>query len=234
MLINTGNREEGAELLKGVADDDHETGSADINVLNQLSGILDQLGRYKDAVKYADLAITGFTDDVGARFNKAVIEIHRGGIAAEERDKRGHWREALKSFDEARRLHKAGTRMTDADHGKMWVFAGETAQYVAELGPTPEGRSDWLQKAAGWYNEGYIWLLEADRRVTEGTAALVSFWLSNAHERTLKIHSLDRQADEEGIRRKDIAQIDNDIPFWREEDEAEFGKLEGLGKEQGS
>ena len=233
VLVTSGHREQGAELLEQVVGLDLTAGTLDANVLNQLSGLLDQLGQYERAIKYADLAVARFRNDVGARFNKAVIEIHRGGSASDERGKRRHWRGALKSFDVARRLHKAGTRMNDADHGKMWLFAGETAQYIAELGPTPECRSDWLQKAAAWYNEGYIWLLEAQRRVTEATAALVGFWLNNAHERTLKVHSLDRQADAEGLRRDDIARLDSDIPFWREGDEAEFRRLVGSDGEGG-
>ncbi len=226
--IATGNRGQGVELLEQVAELDLRANAPDVNVLNQLSGLRDQLGQYEDAVQWADIAIAMLPKDVGARFNKAVIEIHRGGSASEERGKRSHWRAALTSFDQARRLHEAGTLMDDVDYGKMWLFAGETAQYVAELGPPPEARTDWLQKAAAWYNEGYVWLLSAQSRATEDTAALVGFWLNNAHERTFRIHHVERQADSAGLQRKDVARLDNDIPFWRKEDEADFRKLGGV------
>jgi tetratricopeptide (TPR) repeat protein len=221
VLISTGNLERGAELLRTVAQDDLATNSPDINVLNQLSGILDRLGRYLDAVRYADIAIEQCPGDVGAWFNRAVIEIHLGGASPDVTGKRRHWQAPLMAFDEARRQHAAGNRMTAADYGKMWLFAGETAEYLGELGSTPEGGSDWLQKAAAWYNEGYVWLLDAQRQVTEDTTALISFWLNNAHERTLKIHHLDRQSDA-GLGRKDIALLGNDLPFWRKEDEQGF------------
>ena len=217
-----------ADELESLVEYDLSVHSPDINILNQLSGLLDRLGRYEDAVRYADIAIKWVRNDVGAWFNKAVIEIHIGGSAPEEIGKRRHWRESLRSFGEAKRLHDAGTRMNDVDYGKMWLFAGETAQYVAELEPTPEGRSDCLQKAAAWYDDGYVCLLQSLERATEHTRPAIEFWASNAKERSIKLHRLDRQAAAEGPQRNDIARRDNDIPFWREKDEQEFRKLVGL------
>jgi len=201
----------------------------DINLLNRLSGLLDQLGRYEDAARYAAVAIAEFPDDVGARFNKAVIEIHRGGSAGDVNGRRSHWREALRSFDETRRLHAAGTRLDDVNYGKMWLFAGETAQYIGQLGL--EHLSDWRQKAAASYNDGYKWLIEARGRATKLTLPAIDFWAGNGKERFIKLTQLDKEAAAKGPERQDIARLDNTNRFWRDEDEIEYRKLVGLTDE---
>jgi tetratricopeptide (TPR) repeat protein len=212
-----GERANAARLLEQVADIDRKAGKPDIVVLTRLSGLLDGLGQYDRADQYAKAALAVNGDDVGANFNRSVIQIHMGTKAEDPDEKKAYWTRAVDTFEKLRQLDETSGRklLNDIDRGKLWLFAGEIAENMATLseGDAP-GKTNWQQHAFVWYREGKIYLqgLALDSLHPGGAAA--ASWEGNALDRMSKLH---RKVPEalvvHALIRSDIARMDNELPF---------------------
>jgi tetratricopeptide (TPR) repeat protein len=214
LAVSMGKFDMGAQLMERAVNAMPED-ERDPNRLSQLAGILDHIGKYEDAIRYADAALAKDPNHIAAHVNRGLAQLHSADDRSKtEEEGRRLLESALGSFEAARQLHFGpdGLQPPAYEAGKLFFFAAEAADKLGIL--DEEHRHELCLRAAAWYTDVSMWMARRADQTEQEWRRDCQYWVGHAQLRLRHLLHQFPTLPRELADRPDIPRGNNGMPLW--------------------